>query len=468
MPQEIRLVIGGTDRTNKTRVNTVTTNRAVNGRSTMHCELIETAGVYRPVIGQQIFVEGTLARFHGFIEELDEEYIPGAFGSIAYRATCADFSRILDWRLYGGSFDAGTMFYDVVYTIWSAKLQAEGITLGNIAAGPALTSRIQDGLKTCTEWFRKLSTEFGYVFRVDEYKALHFGPLSTSPPNPAPFSISFGSQNWRDLKLNRKLGDFRDVQYVRTEYTVSGEITRQFDGDGSTRDFFQRDGPFAGVPVVTLDAVPLTVGIFGEDDPSLFDVLYVPEGWALHFVAPQAAPGAGEEIEATYRVRFNNSIMKQDLAKIAARAAIQGGSGVIEAIHEDRYIDTAAGLEARADALLNVYGVIPVAISFETDSLCEPNSDDLDPGMLLAVDLTDGPSDLDDVFLVESIESQWVFGARDDYFIHRINATNQMPYGDSLVGPIERLQEIARIGPDVGTLIDDSAESPVEVRPGLY
>jgi len=453
------LTIAAVDRTGKTKVNTVSINRRLNDRSRMTCELMEVSGVYRPVARQRITIDHNGSRrFNGYIEKISERAVPGTT-ALEYKLDCADRTRLLDWRLYAGSFDAGTAFDAVIEAIFDrCGFSADGVTLGTIPSSPALGARMQDGLRPVMEWFRKLATETGYQFRIDENDVLQFGPLATS--NPAPFSLSWTSQNWFDLDIERQIGDYRNRQYVRTEYTTSGEITTNFTGNGSQRDFFQDDGPFQGTPEVALNSTPLDVGIFGVDTPASFDVMYDPEGWGLHFVSPQSAPSPGADIEVTYRVRFQNSTMVEDTAEISAQAAIGGDSGVIESIYEDRYIDTAAGLISRADALKRQYGEMPTRVSFGTDSSNEPNSNDLDPGMEIAIDLTSGPSDVDDAFLIEAISADWVASSGDDLWKYRVECTNQEPYGEPVVSTIERLNEISRIGPDLTTVAEESPIPP--------
>ncbi len=471
-------VIAGVDRSDKTKVNSVSITRTISNRSTLSCGLMERAGVYRPVPGNVIEIEQgspAVKRFAGYIEDIEEQAVPGNMGAIEYRVTAVDYTRLLDWRVYSGSFE-NVSFYSIVSTIISAKFTTDdGISLaGVVNPGPTITTRIQDGLRPITEWFRKLATETGYNFRIDEDKVLQFGPLSTSPPNPAPFSLTFGSLNWRDLKIRRRMGDYRNRQYVRTEYTVSGTLTMQFTGDGATRDFFQFDGSFQGAPTATVDTgggpVAVTVGRLGYDALGLFDWYYDVEGWGFHNFAPDPALGVGDILEITYRVRFNNISVAQDSAEITARGAIQGDSGVIEAINEDRYIDTKAALDARAVNLLRQRGSIPIEVEFATDSRVEPLSDGLEPGMLLDVDLTDGPSGVNDSFLVESVESQWIAGAESDIWQHRIGCTNLEPNGatpsarEPVVAVMEKLVEAIRIGPDPETILSESPAAATDFR----
>jgi hypothetical protein len=235
-------------------------------------------------------------------------------------------------------------------------------------------------------------------------------------------------------------------------------LSKTFTGDGSTRDFFQFEGPFIGKPTVTLDAAPQTVGYFGFD-LSGFDFYIDKEGWGLHRYPAQSAPANGASIVMLYSVRFQNYTMEEDTAEIAARAAIQNDSGVIEGLSEDRYIDSPAGLTARATGLLRQFGEIPITIDFETNTVIESTSNSLVPGMQMAVNLTDGPSDVNDSFLVETVESQWQAAAPSDIWMHRVKLTTLEPYGMRST-PLERLAEQVRIGPDIGTIVSESPEAP--------
>lgn len=461
------VTIDGVDRTGKTKVNTVSIRRSLNDRSAMSVELIELAGTYRPVVGDQIVVtQDAVIRFGGYIESIEEQLIPGSNLAIAYRCECVDYSRLLDWRIYAGSFE-NQPFIDIVTTIMDAKFDGDGISLAGVEdPGVTIVERINDGLRPVTEWFRKIATATGYFFRIDDNKVLQFGPLNVS--NPAPFSLTSASRNKREMRIIRRMGDYRNRQYVRTEYTISSGLATAFVGDGTTKDWFQFEGPFQGTPVVTLDTgagpVAQTVGRWGFD-LSGFDFYYDVEGWGLHRYPAQSAPGVGDDIAMTYGVRFQNYTVEQDAAEIAARAAIQNDSGVIEAISEDRYIDSAAGLTARATDLLRQFGAIPTQIEFETNTAIEPTSNGLEPGQQITVNLTDGPSNVNDTFLIETVESSWMVAAPSDIWTHRCKCTDLEPSGirvavTSAATAIERLAEAVRIGPDIGTVITESPPDP--------
>lgn len=452
------VTIAGVDRTNKTAVNTVSIRRTMNDRSSMACELIETAGSYRPSVGNQIIViQDGVRKFAGLIEDIDEQVIPLSGTAITYRLQCTDFTRLLDWRLYSGSFE-NQSFYSIVSTIINAKFAAaDGVSLSGVdSPGPTIVERLQDGLRPITEWFRKIALATGFTFRIDENKVLRFGAFTT---NPAPFSMTSLSANWRDLHIRRRIGDYRNRQYARTEYRVSSTGTVNFTGDGSTRDFFQTEGPFFGTPEVTLDGNPLTVGRFGFDVTG-FDVYYDVEGWGIHWIVPDSPPAGGEAIVLMYDLQFSNLSVTEDAAEIAARAAVQGDSGLIEAVHEDRYIDTKEALDARAENVLEQYGQVPTVIEFETDTHIEPLSATLVPGMRLTINLTNGSSNVNGVFLVESMESRWNVAAPADMWFHRVKCIDQEPYGQKTAAPIEKLAEAVRIGPDAVTIIEDAVDDP--------
>lgn len=402
-----------------------------------------------PIVVSQ---DGT-KKFAGYIERISERVEPGT-EILCYRLECTDYSRLLDWRMYAGSFE-GASFYDIVYAIWSAKLSADGVTIGTVEnPGITITEVFQDGLNTVEAWFRKLANRTGYLYRIDEDKVLHFSPFTS---NPAPFSIVWGGDNWRNLEIDRPLGDYRNVQYVRTEYRVGSTFTAEFTGDGSTRDFFVTQ-PMFNAPTVTADAVAQTVGRFGIDLTG-FDVYYDVDGWGIHKYPAQTPYGVGVDIDVSFQALFSNQTVVEDAGEIAARASVQGDSGRIEAVHEDRYIRTLEAMEERGTGLLRQFGELATLLQFETDTVVEPLSASLVPAMRIDVDLTSGPSDVDETFLVESVESEWEKAAPTDVWRHRVSCTNIEPFG-SPDGPIERLAEQSRIGPDAVAVVDDAPTPP--------
>lgn len=452
------VTIAGVDRTGRTKVDTVRIRKRLNDRSTMSCLLEETVGVYRPVRGNPIVVahDGS-SRFSGMIEEIVEIAHPGT-EALQYALSCVDHCRICDRKLYAGSFE-NQSFYSIVLAIWSAKLSEEGVTLGTIEnPGITITERMQDGLTPVTTWLNKLSTRTGYLWRIDENKALNFGPLTTSP---APFSITWTSGNWANLQIRRGMGDYRNRQYVRTEYRVTSLITENFVGDGATRDFFQLNYPFASTPTVTLNGAPQTVGRFGIDLTG-FDFYYDVEGWGIHRYFSQSAPVVGAAIAVSFTALFSNTTMVHDLAEIAARAAVQGDSGAWEAIHEDRYIDTKEALDARAEGVLRQFGTLPTLIEFETDSENEPDSNDLAPGQRIDIDMTAGPHDVDDTYLIEGVESSLIAAQGDDIWKHRVECTSVEPFGRP-TQVLERLVEATRIGPDPASIVGGASAVPASM-----
>jgi hypothetical protein len=116
-------------------------------------------------------------------------------------------------------------------------------------------------------------------------------------------------------------------------------------------------------------------------------------------------------------------------AEILARRALEGGTGVYEAIADDPAINVQNVAVQKALAYLRKHGVIPQTIRFETD---RPG---LRPGQLLPVRVA--TAGLDDNYLIESVNMRDVQGAVNRYQVTAVS-------GDALGGWLEWFSALAR------------------------
>jgi hypothetical protein len=116
-------------------------------------------------------------------------------------------------------------------------------------------------------------------------------------------------------------------------------------------------------------------------------------------------------------------------AEILARRALEGGTGVYEAIADDPAINVQNVAVTKALAYLRKHGVIPQVVRFETDA---PG---LRPGQLLPVDIP--AAGLGDNYLVESVSMRDMQGAVNRYTVTAVS-------GDALGGWLEWFSALAR------------------------
>lgn len=452
------LLIAGVDRTAWLKANTGRFRRQFNQRSSFSCQLEDQDRGYRPVVGSSLIVfYGSTRLFAGFIISVKEMRHPteASVDSIQYSIEATDNNLIADKRLayYDGLL--GVVEYgpgyagDIMTAMAANELDGDSIDTSLVETGPYIETPITLFFESVTAAFNKVSQLSGYRWRIDEYKRLRFSAFDVEA---APFSITPTSGNWRNLTVTRDMKNYRNRQFVRTETNIDGVKTESFTGDGTTRDFFigfvdpVSANPtrfFSELPAITLDGVALVVGELGPDDPASFDVMYdapaapgTMGGVGIHFVSPQAAPGVGVIIEVTYTYVTGNVVSDEDAAEILARAAIEGGSGIWEAMDEQRNVRNALTLEQIAAGDLTFYGLIPERIEYETDE------QGLQIGQIQTVTLPF--HDVSANLLVESIETEWKTGAAFQ-FRHRVMVSDLGPMAGS-ENILEKLAAVARIG----------------------
>jgi hypothetical protein len=186
-----------------------------------------------------------------------------------------------------------------------------------------------------------------------------------------------------------------------------------------------------GFGVFALDWGPATGG-------EIIRIRYVP-GWtpSLGWSSPYTATPPGVRV-----------ITVDDYAEQAARKAAEGGSGIWEAIEEQRNIASVETLQAIAQGRLRQFGSSALKISLETDS---PG---FAPGQRASVSIS--AFGLNGSYLIERCEHQWLATAAGDLLRTRLHLTASEPYGMP-IGYIEKLVEMARIG---------IAEGGVQAAPG--
>jgi len=81
----------------------------------------------------------------------------------------------------------------------------------------------------------------------------------------------------------------------------------------------------------------------------------------------EVAPGTGAAVALTYQGMFPILVDERLDAEILARRALEGGTGVYEAITDDPAINVQNVAVQKALAYLRKHGVIPQTIRFETD-----------------------------------------------------------------------------------------------------
>lgn len=445
----ITVTVSDIDRTEWFKLQSVTLSRQINSRSKLTFGLEDKLRGFEPILGSVVRIteDGYKKWFAGHIDTLNRMKHDKSAAQY-YTGTAGDFTAICDRRLISATF-TDLSLYAIVSQVHGQALTSEGITLDGVTnPGPTITGTLPtSGYETVTNFFNKLSKLTGYFWYIDADKVLHFGPFTA---DFAPFEL-LPATEYRNLVVNQTMANFRNWQYGRTEYNIVETIDITFNGDGATRDFFIEEGFFASEPTITRNGSPQTVGRLGFDPIGDFEWYYDVEGWGIHNFSPEPVLGVGETLEVTYRAQFGNIVQFKDEVSIAARAVIEEGSGIWQSMLEQRYVNTRQMLLDMCEGSLR-QNALATRLEFEIDDY------DVDPGMRLFVDLPE--FDLYGEWLIEGVDSTWRKGRHaGGYWSHKIKATNVEPYGRSL-DMLEQLIEMARIGPDMSSVMDESPTLP--------
>ena len=181
---------------------------------------------------------------------------------------------------------------------------------------------------------------------------------------------------------------YRNRQFVRAGRDITAAQTENFLGDATTVSFTV-GYPINSVPAVTVAAAAQTIGIKGLDPAGAFQCYWSKSDPVIVFTA---APGA-VAVQVVYVGQFPILVEAQDVAAIAARKIVEGGSGIWEFLDDEPAIQDSAEALDDAEAKLDKYAVIGELMRFET------NTPDFAPGQLASVTWLGAAQDM----LIESV-----------------------------------------------------------------
>lgn len=340
----------------------------LNARSSLSFDMVTpVSGGYRPVDGESCTLtdaDGSTVIFGGILEEPSEQLLfDGAnltHNRHSVRATSYDL--LADRATVAASYTAQTLkaiLQDIVANS-EPPLASDGVTAVDfVDDGPTLTATFN--YLTARACFDRLSEDSGYPIWIDADKKLHAQPRSSVA---APFAMSDAAPHCTWLRVSRRKTNYRNVQYVRAGVELTASRTESFAGDGE-RKTFTLAFPVGVVPTsVTVNAVSKTVGIQGVEtgkdwywNKGSSDITQDDGGTALVDT---------DTLAITYQGQYPVIVAARNESEIAARAAVEGGSGEYVNVDDDPNINSAAVALDKANALLARYGVIEDVIEFET------------------------------------------------------------------------------------------------------
>jgi hypothetical protein len=366
--------------------------------------------------------------FAGTVDSVEEE-IDASKRLRVKRLACVDYTQIADRHLVAYVYkpdeehptvSAGDVIKDIVARFFVFGGVTEGIDTSAVENGPAIEKFVFNYIPA-SQAFDEIAELAGYIWYIDYAKRLHFTPKDR---NTAPFAIGDDTQNWRNLKISESRDLYRNRQIVRAGTALTDERTDTVIAVEADQKLFELSYPVGTASAVTVGGVAKTLGVNGLHEGRDYYWSY-----NSNVLTAEVAPGVGAEVTLTYQGLFPILVDERLDAEILARRALEGGTGVYEAIADDPAINVQNVAVQKALAYLRKHGVIPQTIRFETD---RPG---LRPGQLLPVRVA--TAGLDDNYLIESVNMRDVQGAVNRYQVTAVS-------GDALGGWLEWFSALAR------------------------
>lgn len=257
------IFINSINRTNKVLYETFRISDYINqevNQATFSCRS------FKPSLNEEVevYYEG-IKIFGGVIVRIDTD-IQGV--SRFYNITCKDYSQYLNRMLVNERF-VGETVTDIIQSLITDY--APDFTMDNVEGSTVIGSIVFNRISV-GEAIQALAEAIDYSWYVDYDKDIHFFAMNDEL---APFNLSDdgGNHVWDSLRITEDFSQIRNQIYIIGGEYQGEEKTESYVADGEQRQF-PLAYKFSEVPVVEVNASPLTVGVDGLDTEDSFDVMW--------------------------------------------------------------------------------------------------------------------------------------------------------------------------------------------------
>ena len=309
--------------------------------------------------------------FAGTIERISVQS-PGAGDLRFLQIDMVDYNQIADRFFVRRIFDdAGQTCGDIIKSIVSNELAEEGINVDNVADGVQISRAVYNFRRFDSILDEMVSLNSGqYVWFIDYFRKLHFVERTSLK---AAFEITDAEKNYLDLVTEKNRAQYRNRQVVRGGRDTTAQQIETFHGDGETRSFSTRF-ELSDKPTIEVDTgggfqvIPdEDVGVRGQDTNRKF--YYTKADNVIAQDDDETKLSATDTIRVTYIGLFRQLVIEDDRDEIEATAAIEGGSGLYEAVEVNAEIESLEFSSERARGLLSRLGRISETVSYTTDKV---------------------------------------------------------------------------------------------------
>ncbi len=413
----IVVTIGGTSR--NFEKESLSFRQSVNGRDTLSVTIRARTSEFEPAEGQALVLEdNSVEVFGGLIQQVSDEQ-EGDSDFLLFTVEAEDSSGICDRHLVAAVYENQTL-KAIVEDIVDTALAGEGMTYTGVDTGPTIEKAV-----------------FNYVSATDAFNDL--GELSGMSWWFATKDLQFRERasvvgtaitdtNYVRMRRTKAREDYRNRQFVRAGTDLTDALAEVFAGDGQ-RQVFNVAYPVGLAPTVEENIAgggytSKTVGIRG---------LETGKDWYWNKAKTEISQDTGgtplttaDLLRVTYQGRFPINIRADAEAAIGARVALEGGTGVYEAIEDRPDIDDVDLATATAGALLDRHAA--VGCTFEVDTLVAGYR----PGQLVAITNTRRGL-TGETFLVSEVRGRDWLG-QDQSSASKLLYTVTLLEGDPIIG----------------------------------
>lgn len=358
----------------------------LNERSTASIELLDPTGALtlKPGYGIKL-TDSDGDVFLGFIDTASESRL-GLDGARTHNLECHDQTYLLDKRVIVGAWtttNAGAIVNAIL-----TKLAGEGLTAGSIAPGATITAYTAN-YEPAAAVIQDLAERSGYWWRVNLDGTVDFQDPTGSVEaitwddeeitwdgDAITFGISSGSASTTvgaddaladTVDASSKAPLYRNRVWIRGGKATTVSQSESAKGDGS-KTSFPVGFPLAKEPTIEVDTgggfVAQTVGVAG---------LTTGKDWYWTYgsnVITQDSDGtpldATDTLKVTYLGLYDVVVRVDDAGGQSDLADVEGGTGIVERVTDDKSITTRAAAVELAEALLKAYADDSDTVRFAT------------------------------------------------------------------------------------------------------
>lgn len=377
------IYIDGENKTNYLRTSGITVDEQLNFNSAANIMLVDEENLYTPSVGEPVVVlhlptgaTDWVRIFAGSIESTRREKVPGPGRTETfYELRCVDHARALSRRRISKKFPQGMYgsLTSILVYISENFLTPEGISWVDRGDPGVVIPDLEFSGTPLNEAFGTLSELTGWDWAIDYYQNFYFydRPALTvsAPVDITEETTGANSEVWRDLTIITDRGLYRNRQLVKASQVASTtEQTREYIVPLNTtvpfvlfwNGYLLTDAEFEG-KVSAIREVRLNgtaVPFYTEPDTAVSGWVfrnYTQGSLNLQYNSPTMAAlpdGTVVAIDFTTNNDLPEPIFVENSAEIAARKAIEGGTGIYEDVYDAGDISDPDTLAELAQQLL--------------------------------------------------------------------------------------------------------------------